>query len=1599
MIENFSVPLPSSDNMTCGVDKDDVKVGLASAALHYQLNPTQGQNVASIELPQESRLIPGNGTLRLWVKGDASTNVLRLVLRHADVSQHPQLGRQVNNHRDLQLDTIPLDFDSWKEISLPVKGIPAGRLIWLSTILIGKNSDRTNGVVLLDGLRLYPANGTAPTVAGLCLAGPSVRSFETNVSVFLDAQHFGADPIKVQTHLVMRDKNDNLVVERDFSMKVAPNESREMELSLDPDNLQTFLPPFRIKGDLFSPDLPNLTATLDQTLVMGNSYLLFDDFSDVFGRWFTSGMALDEGRGQGLYGEQQHAYAGTQTHTAISRVEIDRSKLPPADSPPGRYAMKVDFVGDATVFNGIHRYLPGDAYRMGVWVCGDGSGAALTAIILDFAAAGSTFYTWNRSRGDRPVCRLDFQGWRYFEVDLPGNGIGPRTLRGGTTALDFPLDLSAFTIAPAAGRTNGTVLIGPVFLQTQQDQAESLSVQVAYDDPNLLYAPALGAWATVQNGSRVVSRKVRTSWTLLDRSDDVVAKGTEMVELKPMEARVMRIDLAGQAAAAATRVGPLRLQVTASDLSGSASAEEQIVISKPDSVALAADFESDRSYPRLESAGVGPEPGGPESLPKTTTAQKHSGERSLALPWKAGAFSLASIAPPLDGIPTSISLWIFGDASGALFYPLIGSQMGVISGADQCQWNLFLPRTAEGPLQNAVAVDWNGWKQVTFLLPPVPSTWNEASQIPAFVPAYPLGVHLVVLPPAGATTSGVGTVYVDDVTVRTHLEPAARLSLSLNRLSESNLRLPGSDISVTIANRQQTGPQAAPRKVTVSGRLFDWHAVRVAGSDTPIDLPPGETRVVTIAKGIPAGAYSLDVSLKEGATSIVSLAEDLLVADVSTLLGEQWPKALSDPVKLRAPLDDRFAFVEHDWDWAEFQPGNLQIETLLGCARMARKEGQDPYMLLGYSTYWSAASGLEELLADQLSNRNPYGAGGRDWGHATDTFHVPVRLDDWENYVYGLMRTAGRDVSGWILWNTPDGQSSLGVAPDYFAKMIALTDKWRRRYCPKTPLILGGLSRDTALPYLADLAKEGALTDFDGVNLRLDAGVISPEDNRIPEFIGELQAALDTTNGAKKTVLITDLDWAVEKKETGLNVFDQAAFLARAALLLNRQGANPSLVLQNPQASRLGFGLLYRASLSAPPLSQPLPTLQFKPAWWGMVRTKQFLRTVRNATEIPVQDTIPGKTRCVLYEQTSDGSPVAVVWRNNEEGSVSFEGTGLSPVSAVDLFSSPAACSNGWYGIGKIPTFFALKPSAAETPASALSRLQVRDAGRDPVWPQQVLASFTPSDGVRQKYAQTGGEETKPTGYTLAGTRETLRCLVFTNGGTEHFEVGLPKGAGLVIRKRYLLDDKGQTSEVVVNGKSRGTWNLRHAEDRQMSGGFRESCFTIPGRDLADATACTVDIRYTNRANTVGWTLFTYGGGEFPLSAVGAVHGDSGVVQTRIARNVVGLPLQIGKKRFDNGYGCFAPSLQEYALNKQYKKFTADVGVDAATEGKGSVVFEIYGDGKKLWASPIMSGLDVAKHVEVSVEGVDRLRLVVTDAGDGNRFDAADWCNAALSGL
>lgn len=74
--------------------------------------------------------------------------------------------------------------------------------------------------------------------------------------------------------------------------------------------------------------------------------------------------------------------------------------------------------------------------------------------------------------------------------------------------------------------------------------------------------------------------------------------------------------------------------------------------------------------------------------------------------------------------------------------------------------------------------------------------------------------------------------------------------------------------------------------------------------------------------------------------------------------------------------------------------------------------------------------------------------------------------------------------------------------------------------------------------------------------------------------------------------------------------------------------------------------------------------------------------------------------------------------------------------------------------------------------------------------------------------------------------------------------------------------------------------------------------------------------------------------------------------------------------------------------------FLSDIGVDDESGSAGSVVFQVWADGAKLYDSGVMTGNSATKKVNVSVSGKSQIKLIVTDAGDGKNSDHADWANA-----
>jgi hypothetical protein len=109
------------------------------------------------------------------------------------------------------------------------------------------------------------------------------------------------------------------------------------------------------------------------------------------------------------------------------------------------------------------------------------------------------------------------------------------------------------------------------------------------------------------------------------------------------------------------------------------------------------------------------------------------------------------------------------------------------------------------------------------------------------------------------------------------------------------------------------------------------------------------------------------------------------------------------------------------------------------------------------------------------------------------------------------------------------------------------------------------------------------------------------------------------------------------------------------------------------------------------------------------------------------------------------------------------------------------------------------------------------------------------------------------------------------------------------------------------------------------------------------------------------------------------------------------MKLRIKDKDYQHGLGHHASGEIAVELGGQFKTFQTDVGIQwQGGQNLASVIFRVYVDDKKVFDSGVVRENDPPRHVSVSVEGAEELRLVADDAGDGITCDCANWADARL---
>lgn len=111
-------------------------------------------------------------------------------------------------------------------------------------------------------------------------------------------------------------------------------------------------------------------------------------------------------------------------------------------------------------------------------------------------------------------------------------------------------------------------------------------------------------------------------------------------------------------------------------------------------------------------------------------------------------------------------------------------------------------------------------------------------------------------------------------------------------------------------------------------------------------------------------------------------------------------------------------------------------------------------------------------------------------------------------------------------------------------------------------------------------------------------------------------------------------------------------------------------------------------------------------------------------------------------------------------------------------------------------------------------------------------------------------------------------------------------------------------------------------------------------------------------------------------------------------RSIRGETLTVAGKQYNKGMGLHAPGEIVFALKPEYARFVAKLGVDDARPG--TVTFEVFVDNQKLFESPVLRQSELW-YADLPIPPAGkRIRLKVTDGGNGKASDHADWLEAGF---
>jgi alpha-galactosidase len=185
-------------------------------------------------------------------------------------------------------------------------------------------------------------------------------------------------------------------------------------------------------------------------------------------------------------------------------------------------------------------------------------------------------------------------------------------------------------------------------------------------------------------------------------------------------------------------------------------------------------------------------------------------------------------------------------------------------------------------------------------------------------------------------------------------------------------------------------------------------------------------------------------------------------------------------------------------------------------------------------------------------------------------------------------------------------------------------------------------------------------------------------------------------------------------------------------------------------------------------------------------------------------------------------------------------------------------------------------------------------------------------------------------------------------------------------------------------GLTAGAAAVRDVWARADRGTFTDGySVTVPPHGLALLRIVGTDAHLSN--GYLSDQPWTYMANEFGPVERDRSNGESGTGDGRT--------IQVNGVMYGKGLGGHAPSALEFRPDGTCASFAADIGVDDEVGDLGSVIFQVWGDGQKLFESSVMTGAMPAQTIHVDITGRRSLRLQALSV-DSAVYDHADWANA-----